>query len=270
MYLFADVIHKRSKSAGQSLELPLIDDTAVTIATPQCIGEHMTKEDQYYIPYSADTNPFDTMDNLRGGKKIISGSTEDLLSDAACGNLPSIVKQYNTVGAQPSSKVFLSLPGNLDLTRQALEQFSHEITKSKLTKDIDACSSSDSAVDLSMQDSISHNKQLNKECAMLFTGLDLISMNRLKSRSNDNEALENQFQDDLEDVLRSCSSSDSWVSEDHRSHMCDRVEEEKMSKHHLNKTLLDKRRQLRHVEGKAKMEQLQIQLDRLKKDNHKK
>lgn len=127
-------------------------------------------------------------------------------------------------------------------------------------------------------------KQRNLKCAMLFSGLDLIQMNR-ESSSNwsgtqISSDLESEFQDDLEDVLRN-SSSDLWDEADMAtlsptpdSAISDMEYEwwseqsDPASYRYLHPTLVEKRRQLRHVESRQKakmeMEQLQVKLEQLK------
>ena len=65
--------------------------------------------------------------------------------------------------------------------------------------------------------SLTHHNQLNLECAMLFCDLVLIQLQKSRSAGYDATSasdLESEFQDNLEDVFRSCSSSESWLSLD--------------------------------------------------------
>lgn len=126
-----------------------------------------------------------------------------------------------------------------------------------------------------------NSKQRNLKCAMLFCGLDLIQMNRASSSNwsgtQISSDLESEFQDDLEDVLRH-STSDLWDEADMAtlsptpdsaiSDMeYDWLEHSDPSSYrYLHPTLVEKRRQLRHVESrqKEKMEQLQVKLEQLR------
>jgi len=290
---FLDALHKRSKSAGQILDFLSTEVNPSASATAQYIGEHMTKEDPFYTPCPANTNPFQTVDHMKEGKKLLAADQEVELTLDTSLTLP-IVPHYGQTVAKQS----FSLPEKTNLLRNAITQFNYQIISSRqehdkkhsysLTTDDDDMSI-DSAVDISnakcnktflknqgVQNSSLYNKQLNLECAMLFCGLDLIQLQKSKCDTNPTSDLESEFQDDLEDVLRSCSSSESWVTPEDiaLSPSCSMNEpEHEWWKHidksdpankHFHPTLVEKRRQLRRVEVKEKIEQLQQKLDQLR------
>lgn len=264
----------------------------------------MTKEDPFYKPSPANTNPFETKANLKDGKKLLASDAETELSYDTSMTLP-IIPHYELLSHKQSQ----SLPDAPGMVRRAIAQFNAQIISSReargrkagmppfqLVQEDDAVSV-DSAVDVSsyrsgvngvkgqrLRTSSNHNKQLNLECAMIFYGLDLIQVGKSKQGADNvftkpTSDLESEFQDDLEDVLRSCSSSESWMSIDDIGALsptqsfndyetewwtyCDKTDP---ASRYFHPTLVEKRRQLRRVEcrSKEKIEQLQVKLDQLR------
>ena len=288
---FIDSSHKRSKSAGHSLDFLKSEGAAPPSATAQCVGEHMTKEDEFYRPCPANTNPFRSYVNLSGGQKIVSANSDGFdISDVALTLSTGIESFIHDISKQSTS-----LPTRL--ISDGVSEFHVGVRNSQLKRENlflhnallsgDECLSIDSAVETSSHISgkvsggSDYSNCLNLECAMLFSGLDLIRMNKSRGSqpTNPTSDLESEFQDDLEDVLKSCSSSDAWSSEDavldhsiwstgglHSSN------DDPSVSRYLHPTLVEKRRQLRHVNSKAKekIDQLQIKLDQLKLQSKKK
>lgn len=298
IFYLTDGNHKRSKSAGQSLDFLQTEAQTPSLATAQFIGEHMTKEDPFYKPSAASINPFESIANLREGKKLLASAYEAEHSVDTSMTLP-IVRH----GDSSPNKLAYSLPDTPGLVRNVIAQYNSQIVNSreihsrKLSSTTwafeDDALSIDSAVDMSGTRSerdqykfrhsrtTSHSKQLNLECAMLFSGLDLIQMQRTKLPGQDTTSvsdLESEFQDDLEDVLKSCSSSGSWLSLDEialsPSHSLNEpdyewwkfVDKSDPASRYFHPTLVEKRRQLKKVEcrSKEKIEQLQQKLDQLR------
>ena len=267
----------------------------------------MTKEDPFYKPSPANTNPFETKANLKDGKKLLASETETELSYDTSMTLP-IIPHYELLNHKQSH----SLPDAPGMVKRAIAQFNSQIMSSRESRGRharmppiqlvldDDVASIDSAVDVSSQrsevkgqrhrTSSNHSKQLNLECAMLFYGLDLIQLGKSKQAadglfSKPTSDLESEFQDDLEDVLRSCSSSESWLSMDEFGALsptqsfndcehewwkyCDKSDP---ASRYFHPTLVEKRRQLRRVEcrSKEKIEQLQVKLDQLRMQTGKK
>lgn len=271
--------------------------------TAQFIGEHMTREDPFYTPSVENTNPFESMASLRNGQKILASEDEADLSFELSMTLP--ISSYTGVTPHKPSH---SLPDTPGLVRSAIAQFNSQIKNSPYAENNDGkvrpwytgdddCSSIDSAVDVSSHNRVlrkrshttsTHSKQLNLECAMLFCGLDLIQMHKSKSTDwNDirpSSDLESEFQDDLEGVLRSCSSSESWISvEESAFSPCStggdghtewwrHVDKTDPANRYFHPTLIEKRRSLRRVESRTqeKLEQLQQKLDMLRLKTDKK
>lgn len=280
----------------------------------------MTKEDPFYKPSPANTNPFESKANLKDGRKLLASGTEAELHLYDNSMTLPIIPHYELINHKQSQ----SLPDSPGMVRQAIAQFNSQIVNSReardrklgdaptlqLVLDDDDSMSIDSAVDVSSyrsgvtgtsqgnrprkhsRSTSNHNKQLNLECAMLFYGLDLIQVGKSK-HANDGQFhkpstdLESEFQDDLEDVLRSCSSSESWISMDEigalspaQSYYNDNdyewwkysSDKPDQTARYLHPTLVEKRRQLRRVEcrSKEKIEQLQQKLDQLKMQTGKK
>lgn len=311
VFYLLDSGHKRSKSAGQLLDFLQTEAQSPSLPTAQFIGEHMTKEDPFYKPCNANINPFEAVAKLREGKKLLASADEAEYAFDTSATLP-IIPQYDPHIIKQS----LSLPDTPGLVRSAIERFnrqimssrearSRKVTTSKSVFDDDS-SSIDSAVDLcsnrsdvdrtkldyeggghSRTNSSSHIKQLSLECAMLFCGLDLIQVQKSNSPCDDVTSagdLESEFQGDLEDVLRSCSSSESWMSLDdialsptHSANEPDYewwkyVDKSDPASRYFHPTLVEKRKQLRRVEcrSKEKIEQLQQKLDQLRMQTKKK
>ena len=263
--------------------------------TAQFIGEHMTKEDPFYKPCLTNTNPFQSVASLREGKKLLASADETEHALDTSVTLPIIPQDETTI-----NKLSHSLPTAPGLVKNAIAQFNLQIVNSrgksnttpiKWAFDDDALSV-DSAVDMSgtrseieqtktRHRSSTHHKQLNLECAMLFCGLDLIQLQKSRSAGYDTTSasdLESEFQDDLEDVLRSCSSSESWLSLDEMAlsptHSLNEpnyewwkyMDKSDPASRYFHPTLVEKRKQLRKVEcrSKEKIEQLQQKLDQLR------
>ena len=188
----------------------------------------------------------------------------------------------------------VSLPDSPGVVRRAIEQFNQQIHASqnqRVQQQRQGCSRQASRTsdvfDESMIESQyarHNNKQRNLECAMLFCGLDLIQLNK-SSVSNWSDTqissdLESEFHDDLEDVLR-MSSSDLWdetdlatfphtpdsaISDMESDWWLEQSLTDGTSHRYLHPTLIEKRRQLKHVESKQKekLEQLHVKLERLR------
>lgn len=251
----------------------------------------MTKEDEFYRPCPANTNPFKSYTNFSGGQKIVTAASDDLdISDMAL-TLATDVDHFS----HDMQRKSVSLPARL--IDEAIRQFDIDVRDSQLLGETlliesqppDEVLSVDSAVEISshvsgkIMASSSYSKCLNLECAMLFSGLDLIRMNKSQSHNsqltNPTSDLESEFQYDLEDVLKSCSSSDSWPLDDVLSstsfnsmNTSQSAYDDPSVSRYLHPTLVEKRRQLRHVSSKTKekIEELQIKLDQLKLQSKKK
>lgn len=291
---------------GQRLDFLQTEAQSPSLPTPQFIGEHMTKEDLFYKPCPTNTNPFQSIDSMKEGRKLLASPHEAQHAFDNSITLPLIPPTENSRNKQSQSLPICS-PG---LVNEALTQFNYQILNScdKRDKKLaplawtldDDNLSMDSAVDMNSNQSESnipkqsnHNKQLSLECAMLFCGLDLIQLQKTKfpTTAGQNASvtsasdLESEFEGDLEDVLRSCSPSESWMSLDELALSPTRSFDEldyEWWKHtdksdsaarYFHPTLVEKRRQLRRVEclnKEKKIEQLQQKLDLLRMQTRKK
>jgi len=272
----------------RSLDFLKTDPSGLSSPTAQFIGHHMTKEDPYYTPAPANTNPFATHAQLSAGKKLIASEIEAEARYESFMTLPI----YSPL--RVDTKQMYSLPSNPGLVQRAIANFNSQISSSQLNRMSDGFSpvqklfdefevlSPDSAVDMLSPKEASrltrqNSKQKNLECAMLFCGLDLIQLNRASSSDwSDTQIstdLESEFQDDLEDVLRAdcwlediLSTPDSGIIDTGSEWWQNTDQADPTTSRYLHPTLVEKRKQLKRVESnKEKLEQLQIKLDQLRK-----
>jgi len=251
--------------------------------TPKVIGDYMTKADLLYEPSPAHTNPFAANSQFSAGKKLIASDTErqqllELSVTLPVGNTGN----SQSKAATPRQLTVLchrhSLPNHHGKVQRAIAQFNAQIASSQFSRQAEHVSTIDkqfASGNSSMESSLtSHdfarhsNKQRNLECAMLFSGLDLIQIHRASSSELSDTYistdLESEFQDDLEDVLRESklSSEDVMMSSETDSVFSDSSSDwwfsieqsDPLACRYLHPMLVEKRKQLKRVE---KLEQLQ-------------
>ena len=265
----------------------------------------MTKEDPLYKPCPEHTNPFAANAQLSAGKKLVATEMERQYLLELSMTLPLETQtqmmepnnNYMSSRKQSLVRQSFSLPDSPGIVQRAIAQFNSQISSSHsnrnlTTSPLEKLFSSGYASDgSSLEDSItSHQfvRQRNLECAMLFSGLDLIQMQRASSSewSDTNISsidLESEFQDDLEDVLRqsqwnpeqtalSPTQDSAFGDLDTTDWYFSAEPDDPAACRYLHPTLVEKKKQLRRVESrqKEKLELLQSKLEQLKLTTKKK